>query len=40
MGVVPDDVRRWHPDLTVLSRPVRHARLIAELRPVSRKLVA
>ena len=37
--VIPDDIRRRHPDLTVLSKPVRPARLIAELRRVSGKLV-
>ncbi len=35
---IPDDVRRRHPDLTVLTKPVRPARLIAELRRVSGKL--
>ena len=39
-GAVPEDVGRRHPDLTVLSKPVRPARLIAELRRVSGKLVA
>ncbi|HEX2552716.1 MAG TPA: response regulator [Microvirga sp.] len=34
-GEVPDDVRRRHPDLTVLAKPVRPARLIGELRRVS-----
>jgi CheY-like chemotaxis protein len=31
-GLVPEDVRRRHPDLVSLSKPVRPARLIAELR--------
>ncbi len=39
-GTVPDDVRRRHPDLVSLSKPVRPARLIAELRRASGKLVA
>jgi DNA-binding NtrC family response regulator len=39
-GALPEDVRRRHPDLTVLAKPVRPARLIAELRRVSGKLIA
>jgi hypothetical protein len=39
-GALPEDVRRRHPDLAVLSKPVRPARLIAELRRVKGKLVA
>jgi DNA-binding NtrC family response regulator len=39
-GALPEDVRRRHPDLTVLSKPIRTARLIAELRRVKGKLVA
>ena len=39
-GDLPEDVRRRHPDLAVLSKPVRPARLIAELRRVKGKLVA
>ena len=39
-GGVPEDVRRRHPDLVVLSKPVRPARLIAELRRASGKPVA
>jgi DNA-binding NtrC family response regulator len=31
-GQVPDDVRRRHPDLVVLAKPVRPARVIMELR--------
>jgi DNA-binding NtrC family response regulator len=31
-GVVPEDVRRRHPDLIALSKPVLPARLIGELR--------
>ena len=38
-GMVPDDVRRRHPDLISLSKPVRPARLIAELRRATGKLV-
>jgi DNA-binding NtrC family response regulator len=36
-GQVPEDVRRRHPDLMVLSKPVRPARVIAELRRLSGK---
>jgi DNA-binding NtrC family response regulator len=39
-GQVPEDVRRRHPDLVVLSKPVRPARLIAELRRLSGGLAA
>jgi CheY-like chemotaxis protein len=39
-GAIPDDVRRRHPDLISLSKPVRPARLIAELRRASGRLVA
>jgi CheY-like chemotaxis protein len=39
-GGVPEDLRRRHPDLVVLTKPVRPARLIAELRRASGKLVA
>src|SRR5918997_3327768 len=39
-GALPEDVRRRHPDLTVLSKPVRPARLVAELRRVRGKLLA
>jgi DNA-binding NtrC family response regulator len=39
-GTVPEDVRRRHPDLISLTKPVRPARLIAELRRASGKLVA
>jgi CheY-like chemotaxis protein len=38
-GALPEDVRRRHPDLTVLTKPVQPARLIAELRRVSGKLM-
>ena len=31
-GFVPEDVRRRHPDLIALSKPVLPARLIGELR--------
>jgi DNA-binding NtrC family response regulator len=31
-GVIPEDVRHRHPDLTALSKPVLPARLIGELR--------
>jgi DNA-binding NtrC family response regulator len=31
-GLVPEDVRRRHPDLIALSKPVLPARLIGELR--------
>ena len=37
-GQVPEDVRRRHPDLVVLSKPVRPARVIAELRRLGGKL--
>jgi hypothetical protein len=40
VGVVSEDVWRRHPDLTVHVKPVQHAQLIAELRRVSRKLIA
>jgi DNA-binding NtrC family response regulator len=33
-GAVPEDVRRRHPDLIALSKPVLPARLLAELRRV------
>ena len=33
---LPDDVRRRHPDLIALSKPVRLARVVAELRRASR----
>jgi DNA-binding NtrC family response regulator len=33
---LPDDVRRRHPDLIALSKPVRPARVLAELRRASR----
>jgi CheY-like chemotaxis protein len=33
-GAVPEDVRRRHPDLIALSKPVLPARLISELRRV------
>ena len=39
-GTVPDDVRRRHPDLAILGKPVQPARLIAELRRINGKLVA
>jgi CheY-like chemotaxis protein len=39
-GALPEDVRRRHPHLTVLSKPVQPARLIAELRRVSGKVSA
>ena len=39
-GTIPDDVRRRHPDLISLTKPVRPARLIAELRRASGKLFA
>ena len=39
-GQVPEDVRRRHPDLVVLSKPVRPARLIAELRRLGGGLAA
>jgi DNA-binding NtrC family response regulator len=39
-GALREDVRRRHPDLTVLTKPIRPARLIAELRRVKGKLVA
>jgi DNA-binding NtrC family response regulator len=39
-GALPKYMRRRHPDLTVLSKPIRTARLIAELRRVKGKLVA
>jgi CheY-like chemotaxis protein len=39
-GAVPEDVRRRHPDLIALSKPVRPARLIAELRRAGGKLRA
>ena len=39
-GALPEDVRRRHPDLTILTKPIRTARLIAELRRVKGKLVA
>ena len=38
-GQVPEEVRRRHPDLMVLSKPVRTARVIAELRRLSGKLI-
>lgn len=38
-GQVPEDVRRRHPDLVVLSKPLRSARLIAELRRLSGELI-
>jgi DNA-binding NtrC family response regulator len=38
-GQVPEDVRRRHPDLVVLSKPVRPARVIAELRRLNGELV-
>ena len=38
-GALPEDVRRRHPDLTVLSKPVRPVRLIAELRRITGKLL-
>jgi DNA-binding response OmpR family regulator len=37
-GDVPEDVRRRHPDLVWLSKPVHPARLIAEIRRGSGKL--
>ncbi len=37
---VPEDVQGRHPDLVSLTKPVPRARLIAELRRVSGKLVA
>ena len=39
-GALPEDVRRRHPDVTVLSKPVRPARLIAELRRATGQLVS
>ena len=39
-GSVPEDVRRRHPDLVALSKPVQPARLIAEIRRATGKLVA
>lgn len=39
-GSLPEDVRRRHPNLTVLTKPVAPARMIAELRRVSGRLVA
>jgi DNA-binding response OmpR family regulator len=37
-GAVPDVIRRKHPELIALSKPVRPARLIGELRRVMGKL--
>jgi DNA-binding NtrC family response regulator len=39
-GALPEDVGRRHSDLTVLSKPVQPARLIAELRRVARTRMA
>jgi hypothetical protein len=38
-GSQPNDVRRRHPDLTVVTTPVQPTRLITESRRVSGKLV-
>ncbi len=37
-GEVPPSVRKRHPDLIALAKPVRPARLIAELRRVTGQL--
>jgi DNA-binding NtrC family response regulator len=39
-GVVPEPVRKRHPDLVVLTKPVAPARLTAELRRVTRSAAA
>jgi DNA-binding NtrC family response regulator len=38
-GELPASVRKRHPDLTVLSKPVTSARLLSELRRASRKVL-
>jgi DNA-binding response OmpR family regulator len=38
-GVVPEPLRKRHPELTVLTKPVPPARLIAELRRATRNHV-
>ena len=39
-GAVPEALLKRHPDLRVLRKPVAPARLVAELRRMSRTLVA
>jgi DNA-binding NtrC family response regulator len=39
-GSVPEDVRGRHPDLVTLTKPVRPARLIAEIRRISGRPIA
>jgi hypothetical protein len=39
-GAVPEALLKRHPDLRVLRKPVAPARLIAELRRMTRSLVA